>query len=364
MKRKILCFLLTLALVFTLGLPGSGAYVHAASSEWSQAGPDPNLNRVTCLSEYNDQIYKGTVGTGVLDWNGTAWTQAGTGWPSEESVACLAGTSDALYGATYSGGVWALEDGVWTEVGVSSWSTYSDIAMSLTCIGETVYAGTMQSGVLAWNGTAWTQVGTDTWPMDPLGPDPGKDVAGSLVNANGTLYALTIFNGVWKLDSGGEWTQAGTDSWPAVMATCLTADAGGTVYAGTENSDVWKLDSDDSWDKLADSPSEEVVTNLMTDVNGTLYAGTNGGLWFWNSTDSDWTPVNDFPFPDHTGYELAFAGEKLYCGGGDHVYCLYDDNWQEAGSYDGLPYDGDNVYCLPLAGRQRDIIRRDHRRRF
>ena len=88
MKRKMLSFLLTVALVFTLGLPGSGYYVQAASPEWSQAGPRPNNSQVECLFEFNDQLYKGTAGNGVLTWNGGTWIQAGTAWPDGGSVMC------------------------------------------------------------------------------------------------------------------------------------------------------------------------------------------------------------------------------------------------------------------------------------
>ena len=121
MKRKMLSFLLTVALVFTLGLPGSGYYVQAASPEWSQAGPRPNNSQVECLFEFNDQLYKGTAGNGVLTWNGGTWIQAGTAWPDGGSVMCLASFSGTLYAGTVESGVLALENGVWTQVGASSW---------------------------------------------------------------------------------------------------------------------------------------------------------------------------------------------------------------------------------------------------
>ncbi len=343
MKRKILSFILSAALVFSLVCPGTVASAQASSLQWSPVGPDPYMNRVRCLTEYNGKLYKVTYADGVLVWNGTDWTQVGVGsWPSDDSVSCLVGASGTLFAGTYRHGVWKLDGGSWTQVGEDSWPIafgYPDRAENLVYTGGILYVQAAADGVLKLSGDGvWTQAGT-SWPASTR-------VNSMTADADGIIYAGTD-DGVLKLDIGGAWTQAGA-SWPASTRVNSMAAAGGKIYAGTHDG-VWAMGSDGAWKKMGDSAQFEDDVSQLTDVSGTLYAGNQYGLWFWDSPG--WTRIA-LPFSldaNNIDYYLASAEGTLYCGGGDYVYLLNGGAWQEVGSYNGLPYCSLDAVNLPVA---------------
>jgi len=209
-------------------------------SDWSKAGdfwtPTNGKPPIDTLAGDKDLLYAGTD-DGVWAWDGSAWFPLGNahGFSGPAArVHDLYAANGVLYAGTDSG-VWSWNGSTWSQLGGSPESFVDTAAvLSLVVTGRTLYAGTYGRGVWSWDGSQWSPVGGGAGsPVD-------ETTVLSLVTVNAAVYAGTT-DGVWSWDGSG-WSPVGNltiSGNPAVAGSLLWAN--GTLYAGTGGGGAWSV---------------------------------------------------------------------------------------------------------------------------
>ncbi|MBO2009355.1 hypothetical protein [Hymenobacter negativus] len=187
---------------------------------WSSLGTGMSASVRALAVASNGDVYAGgqftqadnVIAYSVAKWNGTTWSSLGTGAANglrNATVLALvvAGNGDVYVGGTFTqaGGIAANNvakwDGTaWSNLGtglVTGVSNGAVYALAIAGNGD-VYAGgnfsqagsVMANSIAKWNGTAWSNLGPNTAGL-------GDNVLALAVASNGDVYA------------GGQFTQAG-----------------------------------------------------------------------------------------------------------------------------------------------------------
>lgn len=287
----------------------------------------------------------------VAKWNGTTWTELGTG-------------SNAL---SANGDIYTL---------------CSDPAGNIYAAGHFTDAGAF-GYVAKWNGTAWSQLGTS------FGATLVQDINSIASDAQGNIYAagqITFINGsslayeVMKWD-GTSWTIVGgsANGLHANNAiTAMTVDASGNIYAtgdftngtiSTGHPYVAKFNGT-SWSEigagsgalnipfgqvgntLAVHGSDVYVAGTLTNASGKYYvAHWNGSSWSGlGGTTSFGTAVLDNPIKsvvvDGSGNVYA-AGGLIDANTAHSVVEKWDgSSWSNFGHYDNLAQDNAGINTM------------------
>ena len=300
----------------------------------------------------------GATANNVAKWNGTAWSNLGTGIGNgvNSGVYALAVASS---GEVYVGGNFTQAGGV-TANGVAKWNgtVWSSLGMgigngvngyvtALAVLGSGVVyvgggftqaGGGAAIGVAKWNGTAWSSLGTG------IGNSANSVVNVLAITSNGEVYVGGNFtqasgvtaNGVAKWN-GTVWSSLGTGIGNGVngYVTALAVLGSGVVYVGggftqaggatANNVAKW---NGTAWSNLGTGIGNGVnsgVYALAVASSGEVYVGGNftqaggvtaNGVAKWNGTV--WSSLGTGIGNGVNGgvYALAVAGSgELYVGG-------------------------------------------------
>ena len=213
----------------------------------------------TCLREAHFTTAGGVATTSIAQWNGSSWTALG----SEEWIYllyALAVSGTNLYAgglfyqvfdnnydmhAVVANGIAQWNGSSWTNLGSGMDSVYRQYSEPTVCAlavsGTNLYAGgsfTSAGGAAAtniaeWNGSSWTN----------LGPGLGVGISGTcalsvaaLAVSGTNLYAAGCFTNAGEtavnyiaLWDGSSWSALGSGTGPGVSALAVS---GNTLYAG------------------------------------------------------------------------------------------------------------------------------------
>ncbi|SFQ50304.1 T9SS type A sorting domain-containing protein [Hymenobacter arizonensis] len=343
----------------------------AWSSLGSGAANGVNAGVLALVVAGNGDVYAGgrftlaggAAAGGVARWNGTAWSSLGSGATNGVNADVVA-LAVAGNGAVYAGGGFTLAGGAtanrvarwngtaWSNLGTGPANGVNGYINALVVAGNgDVYAGgyfTQAGGAAAnniarWNGTAWSSLGSGA-----------ANGVNSYVNAlaiavNGDVYAGGNFTQAGGVAAGGvacwngtAWSNLGTGPVIGVTAgvvggvNALAIAGNGDVYAGggftqtggevpggvaRRNGTAWSS----LGTGLATGTFSSYVFALAIAVNGDVYAGGNftqaggvatGGVARWNGTA--WSSLGSGTANGVNGYinALVVAGNgDVYAGG-------------------------------------------------
>ncbi|MDQ6422853.1 S-layer homology domain-containing protein [Paenibacillus sp. LHD-117] len=345
MRRRVSAWLLLPAIVLSV-LSGPAMTASSAAPTWTTDVPFEPPADVTSLVAANGKLYAGSPGSGLwvygdgmwghfsspgnvrtLEYaNGTlyagssgsqsVWSMGKSGEliPSSEVygfVADLEYIDGILYAANHSSGVKQMDNS-------GEWSATSGNLGRVTALANangTLYAGSDKS--------VWKYDKTDgTWTNVFVPPDSLVSVT-DFAYANGTLHVVTNerSQAIWSMDASGNFSQTGV-SLGYVNSLSVVE---GTVYALSKYDGVWKTDENGTWSKIDGSPNN--VTALAP-LNGMLVAmvsdvGSNG---MWTYSGGTWTHI-----PGTPGYikELEVLNGTLYSWAGSGFWSNRNGEWTE-----------------------------------
>ena len=287
----------------------------------------------------------GSSDTHVAKWNGTAWTSLAFFSPTPIIHAFAFVGTDVYVGGTFERFNGILSDGivkyngtVWSEAGTGTQLGSAEVYAMLT-LGSTVYIGgdfQLANGVAARNIATLTN--GSTWAA--AFPGTGLDSAAAAIAPSGTdVYLGGAFlsagpitaNRIAKWDGGNGWSALGagiSGLGTEFSSISAIAVAGGKVYAGGSFSRIGTISSANSiavwngttWSALGTgiTGGNARVTQIVVQGDDVIVAGdftTAGGvaanrLAKWNG--SSWSPFpGNPPIPTFvTG--IGFIGSDMY----------------------------------------------------
>lgn len=202
-------------------------------SSFSVLGTGMN-NYVSALAVYNDSLYAGgsfttagtiTTASKIAKWNGTAWSELGTGISASGVVKAMAVYHNELYvGGTFTsaGGVPAVNIAKWNGTSWSAIGTGMNFNVScLTVFNGDLYAGgsfTTANGVSAnkiarFDGTSWHPMGTG------MNTSPGSPSVQAIAIYDSTIYAGGSFT-----SASGNSTEHRVAKWDTTSTSHLGID--------------------------------------------------------------------------------------------------------------------------------------------
>jgi hypothetical protein len=376
-----------------LGEKGEPHFIHRATTDILprmevQAHPDDvywddrfsfrgRLSEVYAIAVIGPDLYVGSFG--MAKWNGSEWSDLGTGSGLQGYVFALAVVGNDLYAAGFIPSFSNIAK--WNG---STWSTpgsgMNGYVRALAALGTDLYAGgefTTAGGISAkyiakWNGTQWSALGNGM--SNDMG---GSAYVYTLAAAGTDLYAGGVFTvaggvsarGIAKWN-GTQWSSLGSGLSAAALSLAVVGSdlyvggdfvsAGGLIVNG-----IAKWDGS-TWSTLGSGMNKRV--HALAFLGGDLYAGgwltTAGGVNVnyiakWNGTQ--WLSLG----PGISGYlgslepevrALAVMGTDLYvCGlftrGGDmganHIAKWSGSQWAGLGEGHGM---SDKVNAFTVMG--------------
>jgi len=214
-------------------------------------------------------------------------------------------------------------NGVWTTNG-----PYGVGVQALAVVApDTLYAGTVFGGVFKSTdgGDSWSAINTglSSTNIFTLQVDPAKPT---------TLYAGSVLDGVFKSTDGGDtWDAAGKT--PIGYALAIDPTDADTLYVGTVNGVFKTVDGGGTWNSsgLADVNVSLVVIDPT--VPGTLYAGTVfDGVFRSTDAGATWSATGLHPGAFALALDPGAPG-TLYAGTAAGVFKSSDhgDTWTATG---------------------------------
>lgn len=302
MKKRVLPFLITLGLLFSIETP-------AYSQGWTALnGGIPST--VNFITRYNGNIW--VAADSVYYWNGTGWNAVGTGMLYPLGVGVVYALAD-FNGSLYAGGSFTVltPDGNWYNnagrLAGGSWTTcgsgtgndgsgMNDYINFMTVYNGNLYAGgsfTSAGGdplapldamyIASFDGTQWNPVGSgmNDAITDMVVYNNQLVVSGRFTTAGGVSA-----NHIASWD-GTKWSSLGSGTNGKVTALAVfngdlyaggLFDTAGTVAA----TNIAKWDGQ-SWSALGDTLMGQVYTLAVW--NNKLYAGGNNIQQFFFTTE-------------------------------------------------------------------------------
>lgn len=373
-------------------LTGCGLFFNA-HAQWTQlgtgndtiaAGTSYDINTVCTDPSGNVYAAGQFVDVGmnqyVAKWNGTTWTEMGTGSnalsANGDIYTICSDPSGNIYAAGHftnagSMGYVAKWTGTnWIELGsgMGGATLVGDINGIVSDASGNIYAAgsiaflngsNIAYEVMKWNGTTWSIVGGTS-----NGLHGNSDILAIAVDAGGNVYATGNFtNGANSVSghpyiakfNGTSWSELGAGSGAlnipiSSQALTIATDASGNVYTAGKfldaqsNQYVAKWNGS-SWSELGGSASLGAsilindIKSLVFDASGNLYAGgdfldnnsAHNAVMKWNG--SSWSNAGHYEqfARDNAGIKaLATHGNTIYVTGGnmnsrnDHFVAKYD----------------------------------------
>ena len=305
------------------------------------SGVAGSSQRVYCLAYEGANLYAGgsfasaggVSATNIAKWNGTAWTNLGSGMNNVSMVLKTMGTD------LYAGGDFTNAGAVAGTKYIAKWngsaweSLAGGMSSSMNALahdGTNLYAGgsfTNAGGVAAshvakWNGTTWTNLGS--------GVSGGGDMVWAMAHDGTNLYAGGSFESAGSVSAtniakwnGSAWTNLG-NGLPGIVSAL--ARNGSNLYAGgfftnaggNANAKYVAMWNGTTWTNLGSGLNMSV--NALAHDGTNLYAGgtfTSAGgvavnrVAMWNGTT--WTNLGSGC--SSTVRALAHDGASLYAGG-------------------------------------------------
>lgn len=306
-------------------------------SNWTQMsvsnmGPGPMLSYGGDLYLAESWVQKSTV----HEWNGTSWTELGTGVNHQVSAIAMVGSD------LYVGGYFNEIGGITTQ-GIAKWNGSSWSALgsgveinqwvsSLAVLGSDLYVGggfTTAGGVTVnnlakWNGTTWSTVGDGVDGAVHALRFSGSDlyVGGSFSTAGGVVSASNIAK--WD---GTSWSALGL----GVNSTVWDiAFIGMKVYAGGQFSTAGVVSANriamwdgTNWNALGSGVDQVVysLATLATDLYvGGYFSNAGGspavGIAKWNGTawSALGTGLGTGPWTAQV-LSMTVVGSEIYAAG-------------------------------------------------
>ncbi|MFC5471490.1 S-layer homology domain-containing protein [Cohnella suwonensis] len=399
MWRRVAAWLLLPAIVLSV-LSGPAMTASAAAPTWTTDVPFEPPADVTSLVAVNGELYAGSPGSGLWVYGDGMWGHfsspgnvrtleyangilyAGSSgiqpvWSMGVSgelipssgvngfVADLEYIDGILYAANSSLGVKQMDNsGEW-----SATSGNLGLVTALANSNGTLYAGS-DKGVWKYDKT------NGTWTNVFVPPDSLVFVT-DLAYANGTLHMVTNerSQAIWSMDASGNFSRTGV-SLDYVNSLSVVE---GTVYALSKYDGVWKADENGTWSKIDGSPNNVtalavlngMLVAMVSDVgsngmwtysggmwthipgmpgsisefevlNGTLYSYGAGGSWAYSN--GEWTEIVT---PMSAVKDLIQANGKLYAGTRSTAASDVNEVWTfETGNWARMPGSPDSVISL------------------
>lgn len=276
-------------------------YISSHAQAWIELGTGPNAinanNTIwSIIADPTGNIYAAggftdspTYISGhsyVAKWNGTTWTEVGTG-------ANALNANNAIY------------------------AIHQDAAGNIYAAGSFVdFNG--REYVAQWNGTTWSELGIDTIGLNAVNPIYAltTDAAGNVYAAGAFTDLVFAYNHYYVAQwnpSTSRWTEVGLDSTIGLNADssiyALSTDRQNNIYAAGAftnaagynyvakwNDTVWAEVSKDSFSLNANG----AINAMITDSAGNIYAGGNFtdslGYYYiakWDVTTRKWIELSN-----------------------------------------------------------------------
>ena len=272
-------------------------FLHSRSQAWIELGTggnalNANYTIYSIIADPSGQIYAAGGFTDspsyiqghafVAKWNGSTWTQVGTGANALNANNAIYSITQDLTGNIYAAGNFIDTNGrqyvakwngsTWTELGIDTIglnATAPIYAVKTDAAGNVYAAGAFTDFVFAynhnyvakWNGSLWTEVGLDSTRG---------------LNADSTIYALA------------------TDRHGNLYAAGAFTDSNGYSYVAKWNDTIWSKVGGDSSSLNANGQ----INAMITDSAGNIYAGgtftDSSGYYYiakWNG--SKWIELSN-----------------------------------------------------------------------
>jgi alpha-tubulin suppressor-like RCC1 family protein len=281
----------TLTGAYTVNPAGSIGSSRLDPIGWEGFGSGLSGNSVTALAMLDGvSLYAGgdfTMASGVAAnhvalWNGTVWTNLGSGL-SGTAVYALAYDGANLYAGgdfTNAGGVVANSVAMWNGTSWTNLGSGMDgTVRALMLVGANLYAGgtfTTAGGVAAnsvamWNGTCWTNLGSGVdSSVRAFARDHNHLYVGGAFTTAGGVAANHV--ALWN---GTAWTNLGSGVDGTVRALTIVGTsvvAGGDfTTAGDKEANAVAQWNGASWEALGSGMNDSVTALAQDGVN--LYAG-------------------------------------------------------------------------------------------
>ena len=238
----------------------SGGLIEYKNGKWKTIYPGGNSN-VYGLLAVKGALYAGFAnasgfGGDVRVYKMGKWTRLAG--PSIATMNGLIYVNNTLFAG--ASGIWNYRNGKWTQ------QLKHENILNFQFYNRTLYAKGVYEGIWIYKNYKWTLM------------KGSSNVDGStMVNVNGTLYALASDTAtVWTFKNG-KWTPLNSSIDLNDVSTLQNVN--GTLYAETS----YGLFSykNGMWNKIKGLPGANSSSSLLY-VNGTLYAAINGeGLWMY-----------------------------------------------------------------------------------
>jgi len=211
------------------------------------------------------------------------------------------------------------------------WSTNGPYGVGVQALAviapRTLYAGTVFGGVFKSTdgGSSWSAINTNL---------NSTNIFGVMVDptAPETIYAGSVLDGVFKSTSGGDSWYA-TASTPIGYALAMDAADSTILYVGTINGVFKTVDGGDTWKASGLTDVNVAVLAADPSVPGTLYAGTGlDGVFMSSDAGAMWQRTGLSP----GAFALAIdptASNTIYAGTANGVLKSTDhgDHWVPTG---------------------------------
>ncbi len=268
---------------------------------------------------------------------GENWEPSNTGlWATRIAGLATIPQSWGVFAAVSGAGVFASHDGgaTWSAAnqGIDDFGALSIAAVPAhSGVPDTLYYGAGSTFTSVDHGATWTPLpalqGVVAWAFPPSAPQ--------------TLYAATMFSGVFRRTGGGAWTPIndglqGTGNLHTLAIDPLEPER---LWLGTENGVFRTVNGGTLWTPASNGLTDRFVRALLVDpASGALLAGTAGQGVFRSTDDgASWKPVEDSDLSNQV-YALALGpGGAVYAGGNHRVAVSTDGGltWLPLGDLSG-----------------------------
>ena len=260
-------------------------------------GPAGRSLTITALAISGSDFYVGGYWTSpsrdswvgfVYKWNGSSWSELGTGMNASVFAVAVSG-SDVYAGGnfTMAGGVAANRIAKWNG---STWQPLGPGmdagVLTLELAGNVLYAGgyffSPGENIAKWDGTSWSALGAGpTRPLSPAGPQTGFRAVTSIVVSGTDVYAAGGWDWSDYEDTGfvSKWNGS---QWTWLLSCCGYVNSitleGGELYAGRLG---WAGDILTKWNGsnwmstgLADHVNDNESVGAIVRVGGQIFVGS------------------------------------------------------------------------------------------
>jgi len=333
------------------------AFVEAQS--WSEIGAsyilsDGTIETITTDSSGNiyaaGNFYDINSNSYVIEWNGTIWTELGTGTNALNANKPIASIIANKSGNIYAGGSFTNAKGKyyvaewngtsWSELGgTNALGANGKINTIVTDKSGNIYAagaftdGSGYNYVAKWNGTSWTELGSlnVTGAISTIAVDASGNVyaGGSFQDINGYFYVAKWNGSTWTelngsgtngLNANGQIYSIAVSSTGNVYAGGNFTDSGDDNYVAEWNGTTWtELGGSGSGGLNSSSPIQSITIDKSGNVyaEGTLYNTSGENVAKWNSTS--WTILGNGSYAlNANSYILTLTTDKygnIYAAG-------------------------------------------------